>query len=88
MSRSYRILLSAAEEASLTRFGFRYLETLFLGELAGRHIEVVDLAEEQSGRSASRSNEPAILYAFTDQTLRAKTPGQTHNRGDYAPITG
>ncbi len=56
----------------LTRFGFRYLETLL--ELAGRHIEVVNLAE--NNREDLLADLTSILYWFTarlyGQRRRAK----------------
>lgn len=56
----------------LTRFGFRYLETLL--ELAGRHIEVVNLAE--NNREDLLADLTSILYSFTarlyGQRRRAK----------------
>jgi putative resolvase len=44
----------------LTRFGFRYLETLL--ELAGRHIEVVNLAEND--REDLLADLVSIIYSF------------------------
>ncbi len=44
----------------LTRFGFRYLETLL--ELAGRHIEVVNLAEND--REDLLADLVSIMYSF------------------------
>ncbi len=44
----------------LTRFGFRYIETLLL--LQGRRIEVVNLAE--NGREDLLSDLTAIIYSF------------------------
>ncbi len=45
----------------LTLFGFRYLETLL--ELAGRHIEVVNLAE--NSREDLLADLRSIVYSFT-----------------------
>src|SRR6266581_927166 len=44
----------------LTRFGFRYLETLL--ELAGRHIEVVNLAE--NNQEDLLADLVSIIYSF------------------------
>jgi predicted site-specific integrase-resolvase len=45
----------------LTRFGFRYLETLL--ELAGRHIEVVNLAEND--REDLLADLVSVVYSFS-----------------------
>ena len=53
-------LIVVEHKDRLTRFGFRYLDTLL--ELAGRHIEVVNLAEND--REDLLADLVAIVYSF------------------------
>ena len=60
----------------LTRFGFRYLDTLLRSQ--GRAIEVVNLAGNEPGRPAGGPN--GIIYSFTARLYgqrRAKRKTET-----------
>ena len=54
------VLIVVEHKERATRFGFRYLETLL--EQQGRHIEVVNLAD--NGRADLLADLVAIIYSF------------------------